>query len=157
MRLYFVRHGIAEDGNGIDDFQRKLTKEGVEQMRTCAKVMAKLKIKPVRIYSSPRVRARQTADIIGEALGVQVEAREEVGYEFSTEAVASLINGLPDDAEVMFVGHEPSFSETVGTLVGGGKVMMKKGGLARVDVFSREPLRGVLIWLIAPRVFGTLA
>jgi phosphohistidine phosphatase len=157
MRLFFVRHGIAEDGNGIDDFERKLTQAGIEQMRTSAKVMADLKIAPKQIFSSPRVRARQTADIVAEALGVQVEVREEVGFEFTTEAVASLINGLPDDAEVMFVGHEPSFSETVGALTGGGKVMMKKGGLARVDLFSRVPLRGMLIWLIAPRVFGILA
>jgi phosphohistidine phosphatase len=157
MRLYFVRHGIAEDGNGIDDFQRKLTKEGAEQMRTSAQVMAKLKINPTHIYSSPRVRARQTADIIAEALGVPVTVREEVNYDFNPQAVSSLISGLADDAEVMFVGHEPSFSETVEHLIGGGKVMMKKGGLARVDLFSREPLRGTLIWLIAPRVFSALA
>ncbi len=157
MKLYFVRHGMAEAGNGIDDFERALTKEGVEQMQTSAKVMAKLKIKPAHIYTSPRVRARQTADIMAEALGVQVEVREEVGYEFNVQAVESLIDGLSDGDDVMFVGHEPSFSETVSELIGGGTVIMKKGGLARIDVFSREPLRGALVWMIAPRVFEMLA
>jgi phosphohistidine phosphatase len=94
---------------------------------------------------------------VAEALGVQVEVREEVGYEFNVQAVEALTAGLGDDAEVMFVGHEPSFSETVGELIGGAKVVMKKGGLARIDVFSREPLRGALVWLIAPRVFEMLA
>jgi hypothetical protein len=46
-------------------------------------------------------------------------------------------------------------SDTVGELTG-GQVVMKKGGLARVDIHSRAPLRGALVWLIAPRVFEAL-
>lgn len=156
MKLYFVRHGIAEDGNGIEDFERKLTNAGAEQMRTAASVMAKLKITPSHIYTSPRIRALQTAEIVGEALGVNVEVREEVGYGFNVQAVVSLVADLGDEQDVMFVGHEPDFSSVVSELCG-GKVVMKKGGLARVDVYSRRPLRGALVWLIAPRVFETLA
>jgi len=156
MKLYFVRHSIAEDGNDIQDFDRKLTKEGSDQMRIAAKGMAALKIAPVRIYSSPRVRARQTADIVAETLGLKVEVREEVNFDFNILAIETLIADLSDSEDVMFVGHEPSFSETVGTLIGGGKVVMKKGGLSRVDVYSRKPLRGALIWMIAPKVFETL-
>jgi len=156
MKLYFVRHSIAEDGNDIQDFDRKLTKEGSDQMRIAAKGMAALKIAPVRIYSSPRVRARQTADIVAETLGLKVEVREEVNFDFNILAIETLIADLSDSEDVMFVGHEPSFSETVGALIGGGKVVMKKGGLSRVDVYSRKPLRGALIWMIAPKVFETL-
>ena len=32
----------------------------------------------------------------------------------------------------------------------GGDVIMRKGGLARVDVRSRKPLRGELVWLLTP-------
>lgn len=156
MKLYFVRHGIAEEGNGIQDFERKLTQAGIEQMRASAKVMAKLKIAPSYIFTSSRVRARETADIVGEALGVKVEAREAVGFGFNLLGVETLVSELGDDEDAMFVGHEPDFSSVVGELTGGGKLMMKKGGLARVDVFSRKPLRGALIWLIAPRVFEAL-
>lgn len=156
MKLYFVRHGIAEDGSGIQDFDRKLTKDGAAQMRIAAKVMAKLKIAPSHIYASPRVRALETANIVAEALGVKVEVREEVNYGFNLQAVESLIVSLSDDEDVMFVGHEPSFSDTLGELTG-GKVVMKKGGLARVDVYLRKPLRGALVWLIAPKVFEALA
>jgi len=152
MILYFVRHGIAEEGAGIDDSERKLTKEGVEAMRIGAKAMKDLRIKPARIYSSPRVRARQTAGIIADALGVQVEVRDEVNVNFDLQAVESLIAGLGEADDVMFVGHEPSISDTLGELTG-GRVIMKKGGLARVDVDSRTPLRGALVWLIAPKIF----
>jgi phosphohistidine phosphatase SixA len=57
----------------------------------------------------------------------------------------------------MFVGHEPDFSTTIASLVG-GRVAMKKGGLARVDIISSQPqpLLGELVWLIAPKVFERL-
>ena len=53
----------------------------------------------------------------------------------------------------MFVGHEPDFSTTISSLVG-GRVVMKRGGLARIDIVSPQPLLGELVWLIAPKIFG---
>jgi len=155
MRLYFLRHAQAGQGNHGDpkDDLRALTPEGIAQMQVAARAMAALGLKPAHIYSSPLVRARQTADIAAKALKVKVEERPEVGPGFSIHAVDTLIEGLNDSDEVMFVGHEPDFSATVSALIGGGEVMMKKGGLARVDVPIRRPLRGALVWLIAPKVF----
>jgi phosphohistidine phosphatase len=71
-------------------------------------------------------------------------------------AVRSLTAALPDDANVMFVGHEPTFSMVVRELTG-AFIDMKKGGLARVDLETRQAMRGSLVWLIAPRVFDTLS
>ncbi|MBZ0288948.1 MAG: hypothetical protein K8I30_15125, partial [Anaerolineae bacterium] len=61
------------------------------------------------------------------------------------------------DDEIMFVGHEPDFSTAVSKLIGGGEIVMKKGGMARVDLFSTTPLRGALVWVIPPKVFDDLA
>jgi phosphohistidine phosphatase len=52
----------------------------------------------------------------------------------------------------MLVGHEPDFSRTIADLIGGGRVVMKKGGLARVDLESVDPPSGALVWLLAPKV-----
>jgi phosphohistidine phosphatase len=52
----------------------------------------------------------------------------------------------------MLVGHEPSFSQVIGQLIGGGRIVMKKGGLARVDVNSIDTLPGELVWLLAPKM-----
>jgi hypothetical protein len=39
----------------------------------------------------------------------------------------------------------------------GGDVVMKKGSFARVDIYApAAPLRGQLIWLIAPKVFDAV-
>ena len=37
-------------------------------------------------------------------------------------------------------------------LTGLGRVVMKKGGLARVDVTAERPMRGYLVWLLTPKV-----
>ena len=157
MKLYFVRHGKAQPGDGrMEDHDRPLTPEGAARLKTEADVLARLGIMPNAIYSSPRVRARQTAEIIARALDREVEIRDEVNFEFDVAAVAALIAALPDDAEVMFVGHNPSMEEVVRRLTG-AEVMMKVGSLARVDVAApKVDLNGTLIWLLAPRVFDGL-
>lgn len=154
MRLYFFRHAEAEPGSDpLPDEARKLTSRGIERTHQAARVMKTLKIAPLRLFSSPLVRARQTADILGQALGIPVQVRTELGPGFNAQAVNALVRDLGRGAEVMFVGHEPDFSATVSELIGGGWITMKKGGLARVDVDHDQPVRGTLVWLIAPKVF----
>ncbi len=155
MRLYFFRHAEAEPGSdSVPDDARRLTKRGAERTRRAGRVLAGLGIKPARLFSSPLARARQTADILGQALNTPVQVRPEVGPGFNAQAVDALARDLGAGAEVIFVGHEPDFSATVSALIGGGWIAMKKGGMARVDVELSQPLRGTLVWLIAPRLFN---
>lgn len=158
MQLYFFRHGQAGQSHHgeVSDDLRELTAEGIERTKVAAKAIAAMGVKPQHIFSSPLIRAKQTADIVAKALKISVDVRTEVGPGFNIHAVGELIEGIDDQEEVMFFGHEPDFSTTVSTLIGGGEVVMKKGGLARVDLFSRRPLRGALVWLIAPKVFEVL-
>jgi phosphohistidine phosphatase len=157
MKLYFLRHGEAEDiSSAASDHDRKLTNKGIERIQIAAQVLSRLHIQPTHIYASPRVRALHTAEIVAKVLGKKVEVNEAVNFNFNLSAVETLIGGLNDDDEVLFVGHEPSLSKVVDQLTG-GNVAMKKGGLARVDaVFPTSPLRGQLIWLIAPKIFDAL-
>jgi phosphohistidine phosphatase len=155
MRLYFLRHAEAEQ-LAASDFERRLTGRGIRRTQTAAQVLLKLGIKPAHIYSSPRVRALQTAEIVAGVLDLPVEVNDGLDFRFDLEVVEELIDDLAPDAEVMFVGHEPGMSEVVGDLTG-ADVTMKKGGLARVDVdFVTEPFSGQLIWLIAPKIFDQL-
>jgi len=158
MKLYFVRHGKAQTGDGrMQDHDRPLTPTGVARLETEAAVLARLGLKLDTLYSSPRVRARQTAEIIGKALDQAVEIREEVNFDFDMTVLAALTEPLADNAGVMFVGHNPSMEDVVRRLTS-ADVMMKVGSLARVDVDApKKDLHGVLVWLLAPRVFDGLA
>lgn len=159
MKLYFFRHGHAEDAQGpdFDDFSRQLTQRGIDRTKTAAKALVKLGIKPSRIYSSPRLRARQTADIVAKALGSTVTVRDEINFGFNVQHIPLLVDGLGNDTDVLFIGHEPDLSILVSHLIGGGDIVMKKGGMARVDLFEHEPVRGALVWLLAPKNFDDMA
>ncbi len=154
MRYYFVRHGIAVDW-AASDFARELAARGRQRVHTSAKVMKTLGIKPTVIYASPRLRARQTAEIIAAELGLEITLADEVNFGFDLAAVQALSQGLSADDEVMFVGHNPDMSRLVYQLTG-ASVGMKKGGLARIDVIQRRAQQGELVWLIAPKVFDAL-
>jgi phosphohistidine phosphatase len=156
MRLYFMRHALAEEPiDGITDAERKLTDKGIANTQQAARVMKGLGITPNCFYTSPLVRTQQTADIVGKALGITPEARKEVGPGFSIHAVETLTQGLGEDDEVLFVGHEPDLSTTISSLTG-ARIVMKRGGLARIDIISPQPLLGELVWLLAPRIFDEL-
>ncbi len=159
MRLYFFRHGIAEDAQGpeFDDFSRRLTDKGIEKIHNAGVALARLSVKPTRLYSSPRTRARQTADILSQHLGIPVLVQEEVNFGFNPSLIEPLIADLNGEDEIMFVGHEPDLSVTISLLIGGGEVDMKKGGIARIDLISRAPLAGSLIWALTPKVLDVIA
>ena len=154
MRYYFVRHGHAEDL--VDsDFKRELTAEGARRVAASAAVMKRLNMRPAAIFSSPRLRSRQTAEIIADVLELPVTLAEEVNFGFDLADIRRLTEPLKADAQVMFVGHNPDMSLVLHELTG-VDVAMKKGGLARVDVTSKKARQGELVWLIAPKVFDAL-
>ena len=131
--IWFLRHGEAERGE--PDFDRRLTEKGKRQSRDAGKALAALGVQIEVCLASPRVRARDTAVLACEALGVEVTIEDRLsGGSFDPLDVTA---GLDN---VLLVGHEPDFSDAIAQLTGGG-VDMKKGGLAAVE--DRE-LRVVL-------------
>lgn len=126
--IYLLRHGEAEDrGAGIDDAARRLTEKGERQALAAGMALRELGIEVDACLASPKVRARETARIAAEVLGVQVEETEALrGGRFDS---LELVAGRGD---VLLVGHEPDFSEEVGRLTG-ANVALKKGGMAVVD------------------------
>ena len=95
MRLYIVRHGEAERLITTDD-ARPLTARGREDVAVLWESLAGRGARPSRLFSSPYVRARQTADIIAERFpGV---SREELGtITPEGDPVAVLAELLRDD------------------------------------------------------------
>jgi phosphohistidine phosphatase len=154
MELLFLRHGVAEARETWtgDDRARPLTPQGRKAMARAAKSFAELGLAPELIVTSPLARARQTAEIAAAGLGLsdRLVEDERLAPGFDAAGLADVIAGRGVTGAVMLVGHEPDFSETIAALIGGGRVVCKKGGLARVDVDAS--LRGgELVWLLPPR------
>lgn len=78
MKLYFVRHGESE-ANLLREFSNSgtkhpLTAQGLAQAHHLAQSLAGLKV--AQVYSSPVLRAVQTAQAIAERLDVPIEVTE---------------------------------------------------------------------------------
>jgi phosphohistidine phosphatase len=152
MRLYFLRHGVADwpDWDPARDHERPLTKEGLKKMKEQAKTLLALDLKLDAILSSPYTRAYQTADIVAAKLRLDVRTEPRLAPGFTHAKLAEIVKTFEDDQALLLVGHEPSFSTVISEIIGGGRVQLKKGALARVDV-NRE-LHGELVWLLQPKV-----
>jgi phosphohistidine phosphatase len=123
--LWFLRHGEAEDGE--PDWDRPLTEKGKRQARAAGAALNALGVELDLCLASPRVRARDTATLACQQLGAEftIEERLSGGRIDPLELAAGL-------DEVLFVGHEPDFSDAIAELTG-ARVDMKKGGLAGVE------------------------
>jgi phosphohistidine phosphatase len=165
MRLYLVRHAIAVDREApgiVSDAARELTAEGMQKMRRNAAALRQLGVKLSEIWTSPLLRARQTAEILSEGLGEQtpvhiVKPLEPNGH--FEELLARLDENSTLDA-VALVGHEPFLGEFSSFLIGGPRnlsIPFKKGGVACIEIEEfRPPLSGQLCWLLTPKQMGQM-
>jgi phosphohistidine phosphatase len=123
-------------------------------MQRVARRLVRLGLTVDYILSSPLVRAMQTAELVAEALELTSclvqDHRLRPGFDCSQ--LHTLLMGYATCNKLMLVGHEPDFSTVIGQLIGAGRVVCKKGGLARVDLASPTALHGELVWLLPPRV-----
>jgi phosphohistidine phosphatase len=125
--IWLLRHGDAEDGAGKPDAERELTEKGERQSRDAGKALKALGVELGVCLTSPKVRAKQTAELACESLDCPIEEDERLaGGDFDPLELAA------GRSEVMLVGHEPDFSGAV-ALVTGSRVKMKKGGVAALD------------------------
>jgi phosphohistidine phosphatase len=159
MRVYFLRHGKAEDRLAWTgrDAERPLTVEGREALGREAKRLRALDLALDVVVTSPLVRARETAEIVAGELGLggRLVEDERLAPGFDVARLEQVLAAHAPAGALMIVGHEPDFSETIAELIGGGDVVMKKGGLARVDVAAPVAGGGQLVWLLTPPLLGS--
>lgn len=156
MHLFFLRHGKAEDIRaGLTDADRRLTPEGVEEMRAEARAFAALNPRIDQIYTSPYPRALETARIVAETLALPAEnfqiVPEMASGGFRMGVLQTLTRRVSVNGRVLCVGHEPDLSTVAGQLVGGAQIDLKKGGLIYIETIRPQPGDGVLRWLLSPR------
>jgi len=161
MNLYLLRHGLAVEPGApgyAKDSARPLTPEGERKLRRIGKAMKAQDLSFDLILSSPYVRARQTAEIVAEALGLRkrLECTEDLTPGGSRRSlIASLNQRKPQPEEVLLVGHEPYLSEFISLLLSGETdlpVVMKKGGLCKLSIPAIEHGQcASLEWLLTPR------
>ena len=161
MNLYIMRHGPAEDrsASGRDE-DRELTPNGRQRTRAVAQAFLDAGERPLRLLSSPLVRAHQTADVLahvaearGAASAMRVELRSEMAPGGAALAlIHELQRGGSDGA--MLVGHEPDLSMLVTSLTGHelelGMLKAMIVGVVLHNTPHAPTARGVLRFVLDP-------
>ena len=137
MKLFFLRHGLADRSawSGAD-YERPLTPRGKERMMEEGDTIARLDLGLDAILTSPLTRAFQTAEIVADQLGLldRLVEDDRLSPGFDRADLLAMLEDHDEADSLMFVGHEPDFSWTIESIIGGGSVVCKKGSLARVDL-----------------------
>lgn len=147
LKVVLVRHGEAKSKKlGQTDFDRELTKKGARALAEAFPETFGL-VEPTlasELWVSPAVRARQTADIANETLGIEIIREQRFLYEQDQQ---SFLNALSDtNADlVVVVGHIP-FMEDTCALLTGTFLGFSTGGAACVEMGLGS--RGRLLWFV---------
>jgi phosphohistidine phosphatase len=160
--LYVVRHAIAAErgDDWPDDDKRPLTDKGIVRFKDGVAGLKWLGVEIDEIFTSPLVRAKQTADLL--AAGVSGKP--------SVKLLGALAPGqAPDEVmaqlaraakrrRIALVGHEPGLGELAAHLLGGKRPLeFRKGGVCRIDLQGLTENRpGSLIWFVTPKMLRHL-
>lgn len=150
MEIILIRHGIAEAEDGSKpDAERRLTGKGRRRFEESVPALCRLlRGKQVRIWSSPLLRARETADILAPALGATVEEFGEIAGGSFDALLEPLIQADPD-SRIVIVGHQPelgSWSSRICSM----DLPFRKGAAALFRLAQPVTGQGELRWFLQP-------
>jgi phosphohistidine phosphatase len=153
--VVLLRHGIAEERSAkVKEEERALTAEGHQKMKEIAHGLARIFPDADAIYSSPLVRAMQTAEHVVKAYKgrLEIEITDALVPDASTKELRWLL-AKSRARQIIAVGHEPNLTENVcalAALSNAARVELKKGGCYGVRLQADG--NGVLEWVLTPRV-----
>ncbi len=167
MDLYLLRHGIGGSADGShfpNDSLRPLTERGHDRMHELSKAVGRLRLRINCIWTSPYLRAVQTAEMFSQQVlnERKVQEHKELSPEGNVRRLMGDIADLDSSIDgLLLVGHEPGLSALLSILTNGNvdlRVELKKGGLAKLILDNRIGLErcGTLQWLLPPRVLLAL-
>jgi phosphohistidine phosphatase len=160
--IYLVRHAIAADRgeDWPDDDKRPLTTRGVARFKESVEGMRKLGVEIDEIFTSPLIRAKQTAELMAAGLPGKPTVRtlDALAPGHTPGSVMAQLARAAKRRRIALVGHEPDLGELAAHLIGAGRALpFKKGGACRIDVESLTSRRaGALSWFVQPKLLRGL-
>lgn len=155
--LLVVRHAIAMDRllsteQGLGDAERPLTDEGRERMTQAVRGLLHIQSDIDIILTSPLLRARQTAAILGDDFpAARVEKLDTLAPQYGSKELIRSLNEI-GGKRLAIVGHEPGLSTLIASLLcgsDGGAIELKKGGMAQIHFTNQIASgEGILQWLL---------
>jgi len=148
-----MRHGEAEPKTASDS-ERQLTKMGEEQVRRSLAIASEMGALVDVIVTSPILRARETAEIAKEILGMpNVIVNLVLGPDSSSIEVFRELREL-NKTGILLVSHQPLVSELISSLLSwhDESFIVRPGTIVKIEVedLSKDPPFGRLIFFLPP-------
>jgi phosphohistidine phosphatase len=161
--IYLVRHAIAAERgeDWPDDTKRPLTERGIDRFKESVTGLKELDAVIEEIFTSPLVRARQTADLL--AAGVSgrpsVKLLDALAPGHPPATVVAQLAKVAKRRCLALVGHEPDLGELAAHLIGARQPLpFKKGGICRIDLAGlTAKAGGTLVWFVTPKILRRLS
>ncbi len=149
-RVYLVQHGEAKRKE--EDPQRPLTEKGRRDTEKMAEFLAKTGVIIDRIVHSGKLRAKQTAEIFAEKLGVKrIDEDPSLAPLAAPEEWARKLETIKEN--IMLVGHLPHLSLLASLLLTGDKeVQPVKFTYSGVVCLEKIEDKWKLVWMIVPEL-----
>ena len=154
MRLYLVQHAKAASKDA--DPERSLTEEGRREIRKVAAFVRPLNLSVDYLWHSGKKRAKQTAEVLAEAVRVNkgVTARDGLAPNDDVTALANELGAATED--IAIVGHLPFLAKLASLLLTGSEsantVAFKNGGI--VCLTRSDEDRWQIGWMVPPELLG---
>ena len=155
MKLYVARH--ADAAGGPVDAERPLSEKGRRDAQRMAAFLGRSGCNAARVIHSGRVRARESATLLGQVIGtgcVVEEASDGLGPDDSPRGVAEAAAGWSED--VMLVSHQPFVSRLISLLSAAdesaGVDDMPTGAVACLE--RHQDNTWSLLWLATPALLA---
>ncbi len=151
MRVYIVRHGQA--GAAATDSARQLSAEGRAEVVKLGQFAARVGVRVSAVWHSPKVRARETAQLLNDSgrLGGALIEQSGLLPEDDPSDVAAELEAIGDD--VCIVGHMPHVSYLVSMLVAGSGAPLVRFETAAMACLEREaPGSWRILWHVFPAI-----
>jgi len=149
-QLWLLRHGEAVPHDDADDDGRPLTDRGRLQSVAAGRALARLEVPVHDCFTSPKLRAKETAELACRELGLEPVVHPPLSSGFAARDALELLDA---DRIVLIAGHDPDLSQVVHDLTG-AHVKLKKGGVAGVRMAGGS---GELLVLLRPRELARIA
>jgi phosphohistidine phosphatase len=150
MALYLVQHGRSLPRG--EDPEEGLSEEGRADAVRIASLAGSHGVRVSLIKHSGRKRARETAEIMADALTPVAGMVEDPGLG-PLDDVSAFSVGLDAEDDLMVVGHLPFLSRLTSLLVTGSPdtpiFEFQNGGIVCLD---RRPGPWIIKWAIVPRI-----
>lgn len=168
LRLLLLRHAKSSwDNPALDDRDRPLAPRGERAASLIGRYMRENGHQPKLALCSHAARARQTLDLVIDALGTTPPVHiDDQLYDFGdgTVLLAALANEGGNASPLLIVGHNPSVEALADRLIGAGpeelmtemRIKFPTGALAVIDFDTARweevtPGSGVLVSFTRPK------